>query len=159
MPRTCGGAVWESTETVIQPSPMSPFARIAHSKAMHTTKSLRVFLAEDSAPIRERIAGLLEAQQIRIVGGAATPGDCIEAILREQPDVVVLDMQLEGGSGLEVLRAVRRIAPAIAFVVFSNHAQPPYVKRYLADGATSVLDKSLDFPRLPQAVEAAGRIH
>lgn len=117
--------------------------------------SLRVFLAEDSVPIRERIAGLLAAQHMDVVGGAARPRDCIEAILREHPDVVVLDMQLEGGSGLEVLRAVRRADPAIAFVVFSNHAQPPYAKRYLADGASSVLDKTLDFPRLAQAVEAA----
>jgi DNA-binding NarL/FixJ family response regulator len=117
--------------------------------------SLRVFLAEDSTPIRERIAGLLAAQQMNVVGGAATPRDCVEGILREQPDVVVLDMQLEGGSGLEVLRAVRRADPGIAFVVFSNHAQPPYAKRYLADGASSVLDKSLDFQRLADAVEAA----
>jgi two-component system response regulator DesR len=124
--------------------------------------SPRVFLAEDSAPIRERIAGLLAAQHMDVVGGAATPRDCIEAILREHPDVVVLDMQLEGGSGMEVLRAVRRADPAIAFVVFSNHAQPPYAKRYLADGASSVLDKTLDFPRLVQAVAAAhgvNRIH
>lgn len=117
--------------------------------------SLRVFLAEDSAPIRERIAGLLAERRIDVVGGAATPCDCIEAILREQPDVVVLDMQLEGGSGLQVLRAVRLANPAIAFVVFSNHAQPPYDRRYLADGASSVLDKSHDSQRLAQAVEAA----
>ncbi|KQT10837.1 response regulator [Ramlibacter sp. Leaf400] len=130
---------------------------------MHTndTSSLRVFLAEDSLPIRERIAGLLAEQHMSVVGGAATPCDCIDGILREHPDVVVLDMQLEGGSGLEVLRAVRRVDPAIAFVVFSNHAQPPYVRRYLADGASSVLDKTLDFQRLPEAVEAARtrRIH
>lgn len=124
--------------------------------------SLRVFLAEDSAPIRERIAGLLAEQHMDVVGGAATPRECIEAILREHPDVVVLDMRLDGGSGLEVLRAVRRADPAIAFVVFSNHAQPPYAKRYLADGASSVLDKTLDFQRLAEAVEAAhdaNRIH
>lgn len=117
--------------------------------------SLRVFLAEDSAAIRERIVGLLAAEHMDVVGEAATPRDCIDGILREHPDVVVLDMQLEGGSGLEVLRAVRRADPAIAFVVFSNHAQPPYTKRYLADGASAVLDKSLDFPRLPQAVQDA----
>ena len=122
---------------------------------METNETLTVFLAEDSAPLRERIAGLLGGGRLRVVGGAATPGECIAGILREQPDVVVLDSQLEGGSGLEVLRAVRRTDPGIAFVVFSNHAQPPYAKRYLADGATAVLDKSLDFERLAQAVEAA----
>ncbi|WP_156385536.1 response regulator [Ramlibacter sp. Leaf400] len=126
---------------------------------MQTKETLRVFLAEDSAPIRERIAGLLDGGRLRVIGGAATPADCIAGILREQPDVVVLDSQLEGGSGLEVLRAVRRVEPAIAFVVFSNHAQPPYARRYLADGAASVLDKSLDFERLSQAVEAAPAAH
>jgi DNA-binding NarL/FixJ family response regulator len=127
---------------------------------MHANDTaLRVFLAEDSIPIRERIAGLLAAQHIDVVGGAATPRECIEGILREHPEVVVLDMQLEGGSGLEVLRAVRRADPGIAFVVFSNHVQPPYARRYLADGATSVLDKTLDFARLAQAVEAARDAH
>jgi DNA-binding NarL/FixJ family response regulator len=135
---------------------MSQCRRVADSMAMHTNDTApRVFLAEDSIPLRERIARLLTTEHMDVVGEAATPRECIDRILREHPDVVVLDMQLDGGSGLEVLRAVRRVEPAIAFVVFSNHAQPPYAKRYLADGATSVLDKTLDFTRLAQAVEAA----
>lgn len=122
---------------------------------MQTDPPLRVFLAEDSMPIRERIAELLAAKHIRVVGGAASPQECIVGILDEHPDVVVLDMHLEGGSGLEVLRSVRRAQPQIAFVVFSNYVHPAYVRRYLAEGASSVLDKTLEFPQLAKAVEAA----
>ena len=57
-----------------------------------------------------------------------------------QPDVVVLDDQLEGGSGLQVLRAVRQAAPRIAFVVFTNNSGPVYRKRYLGEGADDFFD-------------------
>lgn len=121
----------------------------------HSSSSLRVFLAEDSAPIRERVTGLLAANAVDVVGEAETPQGCVDGILAVQPDVVVLDIQLEGGSGLEVLRTIRRTDPAIAFVVFSNNAAPAYRRRYLQEGATAFLDKSTEFQQLAGAVRAA----
>ena len=115
----------------------------------------RVFLADDSGPIRARVTALLDAHAVSVVGEAATPQACIAGILASQPQVVVLDIQLEGGTGLEVLRAVRAAAPQIAFVVFSNNAGPAYRKKYLVEGATAFLDKSSDFERLPGAIAEA----
>jgi DNA-binding NarL/FixJ family response regulator len=112
----------------------------------------KVFLADDSALIRERIASMLEARGMTIVGQAGTPQGAIDGILAARPDAVVLDVQLEGGSGLAVLRAVRQAAPAVGFVVFSNNAGPAYRKRYLAEGAFRFLDKSTEFDQLAQAV-------
>jgi DNA-binding NarL/FixJ family response regulator len=120
-------------------------------------RELRVFLADDSAPIRARVAGLL-TPHATIVGEAETPQACIASILATRPDVVVLDVQLEGGQGLDVLRAVRAADPAIAFVVFSNNSQPAYRKRYLAAGASRFLDKSTESHDLAAAVGAASRI-
>lgn len=118
--------------------------------------SLKVFLADDSAAIRARVADLL-AGRTRIVGEAETPQACIDGILATRPDVVVLDVQLDGGQGLEVLRAVRQAAPQVAFVVFSNNAGPAYRKRYLAAGASLFLDKSADAGLLAGAVDAASQ--
>jgi DNA-binding NarL/FixJ family response regulator len=115
---------------------------------------LRVFLADDSAPIRERIAAMLPAA-MTVVGEGATPGDCIASILQTHPDVVVLDVQLEGGHGLEVLRAVRAADPQVAFVVLSNNSLPAYRKRYLQSGAAGFLDKSTEFDQLCAAITAA----
>ena len=114
----------------------------------------RVFLADDSAPIRARVAGLL-SPHATIVGEGETPSGCIASILATRPDVVVLDVQLEGGQGLEVLRAVRAADPRIAFVVFSNNSQPAYRKRYLAAGASRFLDKSTESHDLAAAVATA----
>jgi DNA-binding NarL/FixJ family response regulator len=120
-----------------------------------STITLKVFLADDSAAIRERVAAILAAGQMTIVGQAETPQGSIDGILSAHPDVVVLDVQLEGGTGLEVLRAVREADPKIAFVVFSNNSAPAYRKRYIGAGATQFLDKSTEFDQLVPAVRNA----
>jgi DNA-binding NarL/FixJ family response regulator len=124
---------------------------------MDSNGSLKVFLADDSQQIRQRVNALLANAQMAIVGEGATPDSCIEGILNSHPDVVVLDVQLEGGSGLQVLKAVRSQDPAVAFVVFSNNSAPAYRKRYLGEGAVRFLDKSTEFDQLAQAVATAGR--
>jgi DNA-binding NarL/FixJ family response regulator len=116
---------------------------------------LKVYLADDSASIRQRVGAMLAAQAVTVVGEGETPERCIAGILHAHPDVVVLDCQLEGGSGLEVLKAVRRQAPGIAFVVLSNNSAPAYRKRYLAAGAARFLDKSSEFDQLAAAVASA----
>lgn len=118
---------------------------------------IKVFLADDSQQIRERVNALLGAAHMDVVGEAATPETCIDGILASHPDVVVLDVQLEGGSGLQVLKAVRTADPGVAFVVFSNNSAPAYRKRYLGEGAVRFLDKSAEFDQLAQAVATAGR--
>ncbi|NML48259.1 response regulator [Ramlibacter sp. G-1-2-2] len=120
------------------------------------TASVKVYLAEDSAEIRARIGTLLAAEPVDIVGEGATPQHCIAGILASCPDVVVLDVQLEGGSGLEVLQAVRSAQPEVAFIVFSNNSAPAYRKRYLGEGACCFLDKSTEFEQLAHAVAHAG---
>ena len=118
---------------------------------------LKVFLADDSALVRGRVAALLDAGGMAVVGQAGTPQSSIAGILDAQPDVVVLDVQLEGGTGLEVLKAVRSADPGVAFVVFSNNAAAAYRKRYLREGAAQFLDKSTEFDQLAEAVAKAGR--
>ena len=119
--------------------------------------SVKVFLADDSALIRGRVATMLGVSDMTIVGEAETPQASIDGILATAPDVVVLDVRLEGGSGLQVLRAVRQAAPDIAFIVFSNNAAPAYHKRYLREGAARFLDKSTEFDQLARAVANASR--
>ena len=118
---------------------------------------VKVFIADNSTLLRDRVAAMLGSSTMAIVGQAQTPQGSIDGILAAHPDVVVLDVQLEGGSGLQVLRAVRRSAPDIAFVVFSNCASPSYRKCYLGEGAENFLDKSTEFDQLANAVAKASR--
>ncbi len=143
----------EFSDTGCQATLMAPGIDERHITGMdQKNTSLRVFIADDSSLIRERVASMLGASAMTIVGQAETPHDSIEGILAVYPDVVVLDVQLEGGSGLQVLRAIRHVAPDIAFVIFSNSSDPIYRKRYLGAGADGFLDKTHEFDQLTQAV-------
>jgi DNA-binding NarL/FixJ family response regulator len=153
------GVAQESPEPRFQALPMSGQGASRHSSVMpqaaHHSNAPRVFIADDSAMIRERVAGLLTARAMTVVGQSDTPQGSIDGILSAHPDVVVLDVQLEGGSGLQVLRAVRLAEPGIAFVVFSNNSGPAYRKLYLKEGAERFLDKSSEYEQLALAVERA----
>ena len=131
-------------------------AGLHHSCMSTSNASLKVFLAEDSAPIRERLHGVFARAAMDVVGEDATPTGAIEKILDLHPDVVVLDVQLAGGSGLQVLKAVRSADPKVAFVVFSNSSTSVYRNRFLKEGAARFLDKSTEFDELPRAVASAG---
>ena len=115
----------------------------------------RVFLADDSDLIRRRVRAMLDEGGCCIVGEARTPRTAVHGILASKPDVVVLDAQLEGGSGMQVLRALHEIAPEVPFVVFSNNAAQPWRERYLGAGAHAFLDKSTEFHKLAGAVSKA----
>ena len=67
--------------------------------------NMRVLVIDDSALIRARIASILESATVHVVGEGTTAQACIQGILATRPDVVVLDVQLEQGTGLQVLRA------------------------------------------------------
>jgi two-component system response regulator DevR len=119
--------------------------------------STRVYIVEDSPPIRERLDGLLGAiDGVEIVGHADTPGDAIAGILSTHPHCVVLDYQLIGGTGVEVLRALHPISPATAFVVMTNHPGPQYRRVCLSAGASAFLDKSTEFEKIVDFIADLG---
>jgi len=67
----------------------------------------------------------------------------------------MLDVQLQGGSGLQVLRGVLQRQTRTVFVVLTNNSLPAYRQRYLNEGAQRFLDKSTEFDQLVNAVEQA----
>jgi DNA-binding NarL/FixJ family response regulator len=127
-------------------------------KAQQPTEPRRitVFIVEDSAPIRQRLVAMLrDVEGISVVGEADEPKGAVEGILRTRPDSVLLDIQLVGGSGLEVLKKVRHVAPDTAFVVLTNHPSPQYRHIFINAGASCFLDKNTEFESVGEAVRAA----
>ena len=105
-----------------------------------------VYLVEDSKAVRERLHALLGAVDgVQVVGEAATAAAAIAGILFARPDVVLLDVSLAEGSGLDVLRALHARAPGIDCYMLSNFSAYPY--RQIAErfGARGYFDKSREF--------------
>lgn len=117
----------------------------------------RVFIVEDSPEIRERLhAQLKEIGGVSVIGDADTPEAAVQGIIRTRPHVVVLDMQLIGGNGLEVLRGVHPVAPEIKFIVFTNHPEEQYRRASLSAGASYFFDKSRDLKKLKEVISDFG---
>ena len=114
---------------------------------------LAVFLVEDSRAIRARLAETIRGiEGTKIVGEAGTVDEAIAGIRSTRPGAVILDLQLEDGSGLEVLRAVRPAAPALRVAVLTNYATDQHRRACMSAGAEYFLDKSSEFPRIREIV-------
>lgn len=117
---------------------------------------MKVFLVEDSPILRERLEKMLAAiPGAETVGHAPTARGAIAGIEAAHPDVVVLDIQLEEGSGFDVMRAVRPVAPQIAFYVLTNFAHDGYRRMAEKLGARGFFDKSREIGALREALAAA----
>ncbi len=128
-------------------------------QSSYAVQAPKVFIVEDSAPIRERLIELTdEIDGAAMVGFAETPADAIAGILDTRPDFVVLDYQLLGGTGVDVMRAVRPKAPNIVFVVLTNHANLQYRRRCLEAGASWFFDKSTEFSKIRDVITGLARV-
>lgn len=123
---------------------------------METTCAVRarkVFIVEDAPSIRERLIELMdEIDGATVVGIADTPSDAVAGILRTRPDCVVLDYQLRGGTGVDVLRAALAKLPGTVFIVLTNHSTPQYRRVCLEAGATWFFDKSTEFSKIKDVI-------
>ena len=114
-----------------------------------TRSVLDVFLAEDSAAVCERICSLLTATPgVRVVGYAEDAADAIRQIGLLNPHLVLLDIGLKSSTGMEVLKAVKRGAPGIKFIVLTNLSAAQYRASYLSAGAEWFLDKTYELDQL-----------
>jgi DNA-binding NarL/FixJ family response regulator len=128
---------------------------------MQTQRPSNVFIVDDSVWIRVRLAQALALLPgVALVGEAASAAEAVAGILRTLPDAVLLDMNLVGRTGLDVMRAVCPKAPGIAFVVLTNHPESQYRDACMAAGARYFLDKSREFDRVPAILaEIAATLH
>ena len=125
---------------------------------MNTTTRAAVFIVDDMPTMRERLRELVtDIDGVDVVGDAGTVLDAIEGILRMQPDCVLLDYQLDGGTGVDVLRAVHPKSPEIAFIVLTNHATPQHRRACIDAGARFFFDKSAEFGQVSSAIANSTR--
>jgi two-component system, NarL family, response regulator DevR len=108
-----------------------------------------VFLVEDSVTTRTAMRAHLEEGNCgRVVGEAYTAMGAIAAIRLAQPEVVLLDLLLREGTGLEVLVALRTALPATRFIVLSTYWDNQVAERCRQFGADEVIAKSQSLAQL-----------
>ncbi len=106
---------------------------------------MKVLIADDSATVRDRLKeALSEVGGIEIAGEAATADDAVRMAENISPGVIILDIRMPGGSGIEALRRIKNRSPETVVIMFTNFPGEQYRKACLLAGADFFYDKSMD---------------
>ena len=114
---------------------------------------MRVLIADDSEVFVQRLARALgEINGVEIVAHARTGAEALEAISNLRPEVVILDIGMPEGSGIEVLESLKRRKATPFTIVLTNFAFAQYRRRCLQLGARFFFDKSAESAKVGEVL-------
>jgi len=115
--------------------------------------ALKVLICDDHALIREGLKRiLLDRGKASRVGEAARPKEVLAAVRQEPWDIVILDINLDGRSGLEVLKALKADFPRLPVLMLSMYPEEQFALRVFRAGANGYLNKNLATSVLIEAI-------
>ena len=117
------------------------------------TPTCRIFLVDDHPLVREWLSNLLNQQEdLSVCGEAESAPVALSEIERLRPDVVIVDITLANGSGLELVKDIRQVSPQSLSLVLSMHDEMTYAERALRAGAKGYVSKRHTTRRIISAV-------
>jgi len=115
---------------------------------------MKVFIADDSSVIRERLIEMIsEIEGIKVAGEATTAAEAVPLIIRLKPDVVILDIRMPGGNGLSVLQAIRKTNLNMKVIMLTNYPYPQYRQKCNEAGADFFFDKDSEFKKVTETLK------
>jgi two-component system, NarL family, response regulator DesR len=117
---------------------------------------IRILIAEDQAMVREAIAGLLDLEDdLEVVARVGRGDEVLAAAAASCPDVALLDIEMPGCSGLEVLGRLTAQRPGCRILILTTFGRPGYLRRAMEGGAAGFLLKDAPIAELSSAVRRA----
>jgi DNA-binding NarL/FixJ family response regulator len=114
---------------------------------------IRIVLADDHAVVRYGLRHLLESQgDLRVLGEAATAREAVDLVREVQPDVVVLDLEMDDARGVEALRRLREHSPGTAVIVHTAYDGDQRILEAVELGIQGYVLKGSDMDYLPRAI-------
>jgi len=116
------------------------------------TGPIDVMLVDDHAIWREAIRNLLGYTEFRVVGEAGSGREALDVLQTITPRLILLDIRMAGGDGLDTLVAIKALYPTISVVMLTTYDNPTYMARAVAGGAAGYLLKGVDGMELVNAL-------
>jgi len=119
---------------------------------------LKIFIADDHLLIREGLKKLLLYEaDLNIVGEADNPDDTISFITQNDVDILILDINLPGKSGLDILKQLKMFKPDLHVLILSMYPEEQYAERSLKAGAAGYLTKESATDELINAIRKVAK--
>ena len=121
---------------------------------------MKLFVADDSAAIRGRIVKILMDVPNAVVVGEASDGfETMRGIPVSKPDLVILDLQMPKGTGIEILPQIKNLSPPPLVMVLTNYATSRHREACARLGADYFFDKSREFEDAIGTIERLANGH
>jgi len=117
--------------------------------------SIKLLIADDHEVVRSGLKSLLAGTDIKIVAEAATGEQAVRLTLKHEPDVVLMDIRMPEGDGLNALGRIKLDRPNMPIVMLSTYDNPTYVARAVALGASGFLLKGTTRDKLIESIHTA----
>ena len=124
-------------------------------------KKITIAIVDDHKLIRQMWSTMLKSNsEIEITGESEALDEAVEMIRVKRPDIVLLDINLAVGSGLDAVPLIRKFSPGTRIIAVSMHNEPAYVKKMMKLGAKAYVTKNSSHEEMFKAIEEvmAGRI-
>ena len=119
---------------------------------------LRLLVVDDHEVVRQGLVSMLGRREgFQVVAEAGTAADAIELAQKFQPDLVIMDVRLPDGSGIEACREIRSQLPATRVVILTSYPDEEAVFSAIVAGASGYLLKQIRARDLVSAIESVGR--
>ena len=117
---------------------------------------IRILIAEDQVMVREAIASLLDLEDdFEVVAQVGRGDEVLAAARAAAPDVALLDIEMPGASGLEVLAELVARFPSCRILILTTFGRPGYLRRAMTGGAAGFLLKDAPAVELSSAIRRA----
>ena len=119
---------------------------------------IRVLIADDHPMVRKGLSQMVAESGDMECAGEAENSVSVSRLLRQKPvDVLLLDVEIPGSNGLDILKAVRRSHPKVQVLMFSMYPEEQYAVRALKSGAAGYLNKNTPPQKIIEAIRSAAR--
>ena len=118
------------------------------------TETVSIMLVDDHAIWRGGVRSMLEDTEFQVAAEASSGREALEMARQVQPRLVLLDIRMAGGDGLDALVALKKEHPRMAVVMLTTYDNPTYMARAVAGGAAGYLLKGIDQDEMLQALRA-----
>ena len=119
---------------------------------------IRVLIADDHMVVREGLRTILEAApDLELVGEAADGAEAVQLVGGLSPDVVLMDLRMPGVDGIEAIRQIKELYPAVEIVILTTYDDDRHIVRGLRAGARGYLLKDTGRNVLFDTIRAAAR--
>lgn len=120
--------------------------------------NLRILLVDDHEVVRLGMRALLERHaNFTVVGEAATEDEALQQAVEHKPDIVLMDIRLAGGSGIEACQKIKEAVPETQVIMLTSFAEDELLFAAIRAGATGYLLKQISATDLIRAIEMAAR--